>query len=214
LTFLHLKRSMSHLSLKRTRRNFVPSAVYEYNLPRRLDAEVETLSEVSMPVITKRSYQFFGRHLIASYVDCDPISLKDVYSLTHAMERAARACGATVLKSFYHVFPEGGVTSVLLLSESHASVHTYPEYNACFVDVFTCGEGCDITEFDAVLQQHLKPAKAYSQILVRGQVVSSEERVPDLLNRPRSSNIKQPARSCKMRSEELNHAQGTDRDHP
>ena len=55
------------------------------------------------------------------------------------MERAAREGGATVLNAYCHRFTPQGVTVLLALSESHASIHTYPEYGACMVDVFTCG---------------------------------------------------------------------------
>ena len=68
------------------------------------------------------------------------------------MEQAVEACGATLLNSARHVFPPDGMTIVMLLSESHASIHTYPEHNSCFVDLFTCGLDCQAEEFDAVLR--------------------------------------------------------------
>ena len=56
---------------------------------------------------------------------------------------------------------------VLLLSESHASIHTYPEYNSCFVDLFTCGQKCSAEKFDMYLREYLKPKQTDSRIQVR-----------------------------------------------
>ncbi len=112
-------------------------------------------------------YDFLGHHLIASYVDCDSMALNDQVALVAAMEKAVKASGATLLDSAKHVFPSGGLTMVLLLAESHASIHTYPEHNACFVDLFTCGESCSVENFDAVLTAYLCPKVAHRKILIR-----------------------------------------------
>src|SRR5690348_2184630 len=85
-------------------------------------------------------YRFYGRHFIASYLDCDEEALNNVVKLSEAMHQAAAASGATVLKGSEYIFPPTGLTMVLLLSESHASIHTYPEHRACFIDLFTCGD--------------------------------------------------------------------------
>jgi len=80
---------------------------------------------------------------------------------------AVEASGATLLNYVKHTFPQGGVTLLLLLAESHASIHTYPEHGACFVDLFTCGRSCSGEEFSKVLQTYLKPKTVHSQVLVR-----------------------------------------------
>ena len=46
---------------------------------------------------------------------------------------------------------------IILLSESHASIHTYPEHGGCFVDFFTCGTTCKPENFDKYMQNYLKP---------------------------------------------------------
>ncbi len=119
-------------------------------------------------------HQFAGRHLLSSYLDCDASVLSNVGNLLAAMTSAVEASGATLLKTSYHVFPEGGMTAVMLLSESHASIHTYPEHKACFVDIFTCGDTCRPEEFDRVLQDILRPAQVARKILTRDNAVSEE----------------------------------------
>ena len=115
----------------------------------------------------QEDYQFVGRHFIASYYGCDTTALCDVKKLNEILEMAANASGAHVLKSADFLFPPHGLTAVLLLSESHASIHTYPEFGACFIDLFTCGHSCSAEKFDQVLRAYLKPAKVNAEILER-----------------------------------------------
>ena len=103
------------------------------------------------------AYQFAGKHFIASYLSCKQEAISNVEELLKAMNRAVEASGATVLKATAHVFPPNGLTAVCLLSESHASIHTYPEYGACFVDLFTCGDHCSSAKFHEILQSYLEP---------------------------------------------------------
>jgi S-adenosylmethionine decarboxylase len=82
--------------------------------------------------------------------------------------KAAQACGAQILNYQYYKFPGGGFTMIILLSESHASIHTYPEHDAsCFVDLFTCGTHCSSNNFDKYLRSYLKPQNVDSQLLER-----------------------------------------------
>lgn len=104
-------------------------------------------------------FDFAGRHLVASYMGCDQQALTDVEQLTHIMKHAVNATGAQVLSSSKFVFPGNGLTMVFLLSESHASIHTYPEHGACFVDLFTCGQKCRAEAFEEVLEAYLQPAQ-------------------------------------------------------
>ncbi|MBS0655986.1 MAG: adenosylmethionine decarboxylase [Verrucomicrobia bacterium] len=115
----------------------------------------------------EEEYQFYGRHFIASYYDCDHAALTDLKQLEDAMNRAVAVCGAQNLKSSKYIFEPDALTMVILLSESHASIHTYPEKNACFVDLFTCGTNCSSEAFDKVLRDYLKPQKVSADLIER-----------------------------------------------
>jgi S-adenosylmethionine decarboxylase proenzyme len=119
-------------------------------------------------------YEFTGHHLLASYLDCDREALINIKNLEKAMNEGAQASGATILSSVKHVFPPDGFTMVILLSESHASIHTYPEHGACFVDFFTCGHSCDASKFDQVLIDYLKPQKMSRQLFQRDHEIKME----------------------------------------
>ena len=81
-----------------------------------------------------------GRHLLLECHDC-AAALADGVALEALLRRAADAAGAHVLSAHMHPFGAGlGVTGVLLLRESHISVHTWPEHGYAAVDVFMCGD--------------------------------------------------------------------------
>ncbi|OWU86104.1 hypothetical protein ATO6_04390 [Oceanicola sp. 22II-s10i] len=84
--------------------------------------------------------------------------LTDTDRLRTALTGAARAAGATVLSDHFHGFPDrGGVTGVVLLAESHISIHTWPEIGFAAVDIFMCGR-TDARAAAAHLQQALAPS--------------------------------------------------------
>lgn len=110
---------------------------------------------------------FMGKHFLASYLGCNQRALGDLDGLLNAMESAVRASGVTILTHTAHIFPPNGLTVVYLLSESHASLHTYPEYGACFVDLFTCGENGSPETFDAALRTYLQPKEVNARLFFR-----------------------------------------------
>jgi S-adenosylmethionine decarboxylase proenzyme len=65
--------------------------------------------------------------------------LNDLEVLRALMRRAAEAAGATVVGEAFHRYSPHGVTGVLLLEESHFSIHTWPEAGYAALDFYTCG---------------------------------------------------------------------------
>jgi S-adenosylmethionine decarboxylase len=114
-----------------------------------------------------QEHEFKGTHYLASYKQCDQQALLQVDLLEKVMIQAANASGATVLDSSVHFFDQGGFTMVILLSESHASIHTYPEFCSCFVDLFTCGDNCLYQNFEAILKNYLQPKQIKTQTMRR-----------------------------------------------
>ena len=80
-----------------------------------------------------------GRHLLVELNDCNREVLNDLDLLRDAMLTAAIKCGAVILGDSFHRFSPQGVSGVVVIAESHLSVHTWPEYGYAAVDVFTCG---------------------------------------------------------------------------
>jgi S-adenosylmethionine decarboxylase len=81
-----------------------------------------------------------GQHCLLSVYGCSSETLENVSFMLNVLEQAAEECGATILSRSHHKFSPQGLTAILLLSESHISVHTYPEHNCAAFDIFTCGK--------------------------------------------------------------------------
>ena len=81
-----------------------------------------------------------GKHLIIEFHACDPDTLNDTESCQNHILEAVRLSGATVIKPFFHKFNPHGVSGIVVIAESHFSIHTWPEYGYCAIDVFTCGD--------------------------------------------------------------------------
>jgi S-adenosylmethionine decarboxylase proenzyme len=117
----------------------------------------------------EEEHHFAGKHFFASYLECDALALSDLNGMISAMDDAVKASGATLLNMTPHVFPPNAVTAVYLLSESHASIHTYPEHGSCFVDLFTCGDNCSSEKFDSILRAYLKPKRVSARFFERSE---------------------------------------------
>ena len=82
-----------------------------------------------------------GKHAILECYECNNLSLKSQEILEAVLKQSAEFAGANVLHSYFHKFNGGeGVTGVIALSESHISVHTWPERNYMAIDIFMCGD--------------------------------------------------------------------------
>lgn len=81
-----------------------------------------------------------GRHLLVEYTGCDRDVLDDLKRIEALMNEAALAARANVVASVFQPFEPQGVTGVVVVEESHLSIHTWPEYGYAAVDFYTCGE--------------------------------------------------------------------------
>lgn len=86
---------------------------------------------------------FLGRHILAEFYECNPNILNNVEIIEQLMEKAAIACGASVVQKCFHVFNPYGVSGVIVIAESHLAIHTWPELGYAAVDIFTCGDTVD-----------------------------------------------------------------------
>jgi S-adenosylmethionine decarboxylase proenzyme len=108
-----------------------------------------------------------GRHFLVEYSECDSAVLDDVDHVRALLAAAAEAAGATPVTSAFHTFRPRGVTGVVVLRESHISIHTWPETGYAAVDVYTCG-ACLPEAAHAYLLEHLGARSAQVLEVRRG----------------------------------------------
>ncbi|MCR2043428.1 adenosylmethionine decarboxylase [Anaerosalibacter massiliensis] len=80
-----------------------------------------------------------GRHILIEYYDCDRKVLENSSLIEKYMLSAAKLAKATIVESVFHTFNPWGISGVVVIEESHLTIHTWPEYKYAAVDLFTCG---------------------------------------------------------------------------
>jgi S-adenosylmethionine decarboxylase len=81
-----------------------------------------------------------GRHLLLELFDCDLDAISNLEAVKGALVEAAKRAQATIVDVVFHEFNPFGVSGVVVIAESHLSIHTWPEYRYAAVDVFSCGD--------------------------------------------------------------------------
>ena len=105
--------------------------------------------------VEKDGVKFAGTHLLLDLWGAS--NLTDPALIDRGLRDAAEAADATILHSHFHHFgPDGGVSGVLVLAESHISIHTWPERDFAAVDIFMCGS-CDPYRSLPVLKETFHP---------------------------------------------------------
>ena len=108
-----------------------------------------------------------GTHALLDCYGCDAALLGDAEGLERILREAAQAAGANILAAHFHHFGAGaGVTGVLLLAESHLSIHTWPEHHFAALDIYLCSG--DIACARRIIEAALRPAHSDWRAFPRG----------------------------------------------
>ncbi len=119
-----------------------------------------------------------GRQILVEFYDCEQAKINDVDFIETVMIDAANASKATIISHNFHKFSPYGVSGVVVIAESHITIHTWPEHNYAAVDIFTCGDTIE----PWVIQENLKES-------FRSQNVSSMEMKRGLFKVPRGQKL-------------------------
>lgn len=111
-----------------------------------------------------------GTHLLIEFYDCDQKVLNDEKFVEKLFIKAALEAKATVVEQVFHKFSPHGVSGVVVISESHLAVHTWPEYGYAAVDVFTCGTEIDPWIAQQVIREGLKAGNSTALEMKRGSL--------------------------------------------
>jgi S-adenosylmethionine decarboxylase len=112
-----------------------------------------------------------GTHLLADFYGVAAGLLTDSARIDMLLRAGAEAAGARILHSHFHSFGDAmGVTGVVLLAESHISIHTWPEFGFAAADIFMCGAAQPRLALD-IIEQALGPASSIVQTIARGGAV-------------------------------------------
>lgn len=87
-----------------------------------------------------------GKHLIVELYGCSSELLNNLVQVEKILIEAVELSKATIVQPVFHHFSPHGVSGVVVIAESHFTIHTWPEYGYCALDIFTCGEQIDPDE--------------------------------------------------------------------
>lgn len=113
----------------------------------------------------KRHYA--GKHLVFDFYGVNEDDCKDIKKFKQESIESCKDAGATVLYSHFHQFGDAGYTGVIILSESHCSVHTWPEKNLMVLDIMMCGNTSPETVFEK-LKSIYSPERVEFKNIQRG----------------------------------------------
>ncbi len=108
-----------------------------------------------------------GTHVLASLRDCPVEFLKKADVVLNLLNEVVEEANLNKVGHTYHQFKPFGATCVILLAESHMSIHTWPESNSAEVDIFTCGKEGDALKAFEILIEKFKPKEVKKKIVHR-----------------------------------------------
>ncbi|OTA16738.1 S-adenosylmethionine decarboxylase proenzyme [Xenorhabdus beddingii] len=125
--------------------------------------------KIPLPIHSKqRDTKQLGTHLVLEMKHCDSHKLKSVSEIKTIMLDVAHKCHLNVVTHNFHEFKPYGVSGVLILAESHFTIHTWPEYDYAALDLFICNEFEHQDTFITQLKTQLNSQEYEYKILQRG----------------------------------------------
>lgn len=119
--------------------------------------------------ITRNGVSYAGTHLIVDVIGGS--RLDDLEHIEETLRKCVEEAGATLLHIHLHHFtPNGGVSGVAVLAESHISIHSWPERDYAALDVFMCGDAEPHRTID-VLRDAFSPSHLVIEEHLRGRGV-------------------------------------------
>ncbi len=117
-----------------------------------------------------------GTHLLLEMAGCSAELLDDTERVSSILLDAAEQARTTVLGSSFHKFCPQGVSGVVVIAESHISIHTWPEFGYAAVDVFTCGDRAMPQLAAAAIIEAFAPIRHDIRVIARGVPAIGENR--------------------------------------
>ena len=109
-----------------------------------------------------------AQHSLLEFYDCNPARLEHSRQVRELLCDSVLRGGGTIVKAVFHNFSPHGVSGVVVITESHVTIHTWPEYNYAAVDIFSCSERLDHKAIRNQLKKALCARRVTSKSIRRG----------------------------------------------
>lgn len=108
-----------------------------------------------------------GKHAIIDLSGCDPEIIRSRGQILAILKQAAHVAAVTVVGQVEHYFSPEGYSAVLVLEESHLSIHTWPEHHYVSLDLYSCNLDTDFAAVEAFLAKKFRAQWVTSKLLER-----------------------------------------------
>ena len=112
--------------------------------------------------------EYLANHQIVEFNGCEEAKIDNSDFVRKIFLEAAKLGSATIVSECFHEFSPYGLTGVLVIAESHISIHTWPEHKYAAVDIFSCGNKVDYNKIIDYLKDKLKCKNFSSTSINRG----------------------------------------------
>jgi len=114
-----------------------------------------------------------SQHSLLEFYGCDPSRLKRVGEVKKLLCDSVRTGGGTIVKSVFHAFSPYGVSGVVVITESHVTIHTWPEHAYAAVDIFSCSEKLNHEAIRNELKRALAARRISRRFFYRGHLLQN-----------------------------------------
>ncbi len=114
-----------------------------------------------------------GKHAIIDLSNCNAETLQDYELIKSLLAQAADIAKVTIIGTMDRYFTPHGYTAVLVLEESHLSIHTWPEFNYVSIDLYSCNLETNFQAVTDFLSDGFQAKKTQFTLLERGYSVAS-----------------------------------------
>lgn len=135
-----------------------------------------------------------GTHLLVELRECNAKILSNLKEVQDVLISAAKIAEATIIEVAFHEFSPFGISGMVVIAESHLSIHTWPEYEYAAVDIFTCGNVLKPEKAVAYLIEKFQSKNPSIVELKRGILSPMNKKLPHKINEKELGNeSQQPA---------------------
>lgn len=114
--------------------------------------------------------KYSGYHLVIDLFGCNFDQLENTEYIIEMLKKLARALDTKIVAKAFHKFHPQGFSGALIISESHITIHTWPEDAYIGIDIFTCSKCFDSRKILAYLKENLIFKKVEIKEILRGKI--------------------------------------------
>lgn len=111
-----------------------------------------------------------GRHMLLELYGCPEAILNNQERIKRILIAVVNRVSATLVDTSFHQFSPYGVSGVVVIAESHITIHTWPEHQYAAIDVFTCDDKIDYNLVESIIVKEFQSSKHQSQTIIRGEI--------------------------------------------